>query len=55
MIRFHGRNNNNIISGLVLATLMGMSGAVAIAAAIQESPRHCVVVRRLYLMGLSVW
>ena len=28
MIRFHGRNNNNIISGLVLATLMGMSGAV---------------------------
>lgn len=28
MIRFHGRNNNNIISGLVLATLMCMSGAV---------------------------
>jgi general secretion pathway protein D len=28
VIRFHGRNNNNIISGLVLATLMGMSGAV---------------------------
>lgn len=28
MIRFHGRNNNNIISGLLLATLMGMSGAV---------------------------
>lgn len=27
MIRFHGRNNN-IISGLLLATLMGMSGAV---------------------------
>jgi len=28
VIRFHGRNNNNIISGLLLATLMGMSGAV---------------------------
>lgn len=27
MIRFHGRNNNNIIGGLLLATLMGMSGA----------------------------
>lgn len=28
MIRFHGRNNNNIISGLLLATLMGMGGTV---------------------------
>jgi len=28
VIRFHGRNNNNIISGLLLATLMGVSGAV---------------------------
>lgn len=28
MIRFHGRNNNNIIGGLLLATLMGMSSAV---------------------------
>ncbi len=28
MIRFHGRNNNNIIGGLLLATFMGMSGAV---------------------------
>ena len=27
MIRFHGRNNNNIIGGLLLATLIGMSGA----------------------------
>ena len=27
MIRFHGRNNNNIIGGLLLATLMGMSGS----------------------------
>ncbi len=27
MIRFHGRNNNNIIGGLLLATLLGMSGA----------------------------
>jgi general secretion pathway protein D len=27
VIRFHGRNNNNIIGGLLLATLMGMSGA----------------------------
>ena len=26
MIRFHGRNNNNIIGGLLLATLLGMSG-----------------------------
>ena len=27
MIRFYGRNNNNIIGGLLLTTLMGMSGA----------------------------
>jgi len=27
VIRFHGRNNNNIISGLLLAALMGMSGS----------------------------
>jgi general secretion pathway protein D len=27
VIRFHGRNNNNIIGGLLLATLIGMSGA----------------------------
>lgn len=27
MIRFHGRNNNNIIGGLFLATLVSMSGA----------------------------
>jgi general secretion pathway protein D len=26
VIRFHGRNNNNIIGGLLLATLLGMSG-----------------------------
>lgn len=28
MIRFHGRNNNNIMGGLLLAALVGMSSAV---------------------------
>lgn len=36
MIRFYGRNNNNIIGGLLLATLMGMSCATF--AQVQEQP-----------------
>lgn len=36
MIRFYGRKNNNIMSGLLLATLMGMSGSAL--AQVQAQP-----------------
>ena len=36
MIRFYGRKNNNIISGLLLATMMGMSGSAL--AQVQAQP-----------------